>query len=236
MKHPLLMSSAVFLIAVGQCGATPNCAHSQSWQCGHTPQLTGTSVTSPTQVIPQTGNPTGTAVAPLGSLPSEHHNVMLVPTLPPQPQVPQPQAIVVPPQVLPPQKTPMAIPPQPPQPQVPQPQAIVVPPQVLPPQKTPMAIPPQPPQQLSPHLAGIPPASHHLVIHPGHSGQPVTSGDHQGPAKYSYEFIEPGIQNHKVEVYRSHDARQLIYKDTIPLDAGAYHLRVIGIRDPGYIN
>jgi hypothetical protein len=89
---------------------------------------------------------------------------------------------------------------------------------------------------------GIPPPqdggkspTHVLVVHEPPRERPVTSGDHAGPHPYSLEFIEPGIQNHKVEVYRSKDAQQVTYRDINPQDAGGFHLKVIGTRNPEYI-
>ncbi|MBS1144942.1 MAG: hypothetical protein H6R14_2348, partial [Proteobacteria bacterium] len=180
---------------------------------------------------------------------------MLVPQQPPAQQTPTPQPVGEPPKVLPPQQVPMLVPPQPPAQQTPTPQPVVEPPKVLPPQQVPMLVPPlvqtKPTYKPRPQRPGIPPVlvgvsgqgpngqvppSHQLAIHEPNRPMPVTSGDHQGAQVYSFEFIEPGIQNHKVEVYRSRDAQEVIYKDTIPMDAGGFHLRVIGIRNPDYSN
>lgn len=78
------------------------------------------------------------------------------------------------------------------------------------------------------------PVQQQLAVHQPPSTRPVTSGDHAGTSDYNLEFIEPGIQNHKVEVYRSKDMQERIYGDTIPMDAGGFHLRVVGIRNPDY--
>lgn len=78
------------------------------------------------------------------------------------------------------------------------------------------------------------PATHQLVVHAPPERKPLTSGPHTSGQEHHLEFIEPGIQNHKVEVYRSNGARQAIYKDTDPLDAGGFHLTVIGIRNSDY--
>ena len=80
-------------------------------------------------------------------------------------------------------------------------------------------------------------ATHQLVVHEPPAQKPVASGHHANPAaEYNLEFIEPGIQNHKVEVYRSKDAQQAVYNDTIPQDHGDFHLVVVGIRNPDYIH
>jgi hypothetical protein len=84
---------------------------------------------------------------------------------------------------------------------------------------------------------GTSPATHQLVVHEPPAQKRVTSGHHANPAaEYDLEFIEPGIQNHKVEVYRSKDARETVYNDTIPQDHGDFHLVVVGIRNPDYIH
>lgn len=54
------------------------------------------------------------------------------------------------------------------------------------------------------------------------------------PHNYTLESIEPGIQNCRVEVYRGKDAQEQVCRDVIPLDAGGFHLAVIGIRNPDY--
>jgi hypothetical protein len=76
--------------------------------------------------------------------------------------------------------------------------------------------------------------SFHLVVHAPPAQRPVTSGPVPGATAYSLQFIEPGIQNHRVEVYRSKDVKQQIYKDVIPLDGSGFHLTVLGIRHPDY--
>ena len=73
-----------------------------------------------------------------------------------------------------------------------------------------------------------------LIVHNPPAERPVTSGVHIGATPYSLEYIEPGIQNHKVEVYRSKDVRQVTYQDANAQSQGGFHLRVIGIRNPDY--
>lgn len=73
-----------------------------------------------------------------------------------------------------------------------------------------------------------------LIVHNPPSERPMTSGDHSGATPYSLEYIEPGIQNHKVEVYRSKDVRQVTYQDANAQSQSGFHLRVIGIRNPDY--
>jgi len=64
---------------------------------------------------------------------------------------------------------------------------------------------------------------------------PVTSGRHIVQTSYGFNVIEPGIQNKKVAVYRSNDAREMLYKDTITMDNTGFLLIDLGIRDPDYI-
>jgi hypothetical protein len=139
-----------------------------------------------------------------------------------------------------PQQTPVRVPPQPPAQQTP----VLIPPQP-PAQQTQILIPPtftpRPQRADIPSMAigstlaaGSGSTPHQLVVHQPAAQTSATSGDHVGPQVYNLEFIEPGIQNHKVEVYRSKDVQERIYQDTIPLDAGGFHLKVIGIRNPSY--
>ena len=78
------------------------------------------------------------------------------------------------------------------------------------------------------------PVTHLLAVYEPPANRPVTSGDHIGEQPYSLELIEPGIQGHQVEVYRSKDVREVTYQDVNPLDFGGFHLRVIGLRNPAY--
>jgi len=76
--------------------------------------------------------------------------------------------------------------------------------------------------------------THSLVVLNPRPDALVTAGPHPSHIPYSLEYIEPGIQNHKVEVYRSKDVRQTTYQDINPQDAGGFHLTVIGVRTPAY--
>jgi outer membrane protein OmpA-like peptidoglycan-associated protein len=49
---------------------------------------------------------------------------------------------------------------------------------------------------------------------------------------YGNEIVEPGIMNSRVTLYRSHDVKELTFKDTIPMDATGFHLNFVGIREP----
>jgi hypothetical protein len=87
--------------------------------------------------------------------------------------------------------------------------------------------------------AALVPSSAHrnaLLVHTPSTPQPVTSGAHPVDGIYSFEFIEPGLQHRKVKVYRTRDAAEEVYKDTIPLDQGGFQVIVIGTRNPAYVH
>ena len=73
---------------------------------------------------------------------------------------------------------------------------------------------------------------------PTHIVQPVgglTSFPRGGSgALWLEEVIEPGIQNRRVELYRSNDAKEVLYRDVIPMDKTGFHLTVFGVRAPSY--
>ena len=72
-------------------------------------------------------------------------------------------------------------------------------------------------------------ATHHIVPAVIDGGQMALAG-----ALRVGEVVEPGIQNRSVELYRSEDAEELLYRDVIPMDKTGFHLTVIGIRPPSY--
>lgn len=55
-----------------------------------------------------------------------------------------------------------------------------------------------------------------------------------GASIWLEEVVEPGIQNHRVELYRSNDAEEILYGDAIPMDKTGFHLKVFGTRPPNY--
>lgn len=235
-----LLALALLASATSQAIAGANCVHSQSWQCVHHSSSTGT--TAPGAVIPdhQTLDPgTGTSNGHLGTPLPDHHNVALVSTAVPALtpslvpiQAPPLQPIATPHMV----PQPMNVPGQAPQ---------LVPP--LQPIATPQRLPQlatgtqrpvmqltgsnQPPQPTT----GQQHTGHMLVTHQPLPAVPgVRAGTAQG--QYGLEMIEPGIENHRVEVYRSGDVREATYHDNIPVDAGGFNLTVIGTRNPDYMH
>ena len=100
-------------------------------------------------------------------------------------------------------------------------------------QVQPLAQPPQPGGQGQPQ----PYHPHALLTHAPDSVRATSSGRFDGPASiYNLEFIEPGLQHRKVKVYRTNDAAEQIYRDTIPLDKGGFQIIVIGTRNPEYVH
>ncbi|WP_319550010.1 hypothetical protein [Desulfogranum marinum] len=77
--------------------------------------------------------------------------------------------------------------------------------------------------------------THQFITVNEHLELPVTSGPHPQGIAYNLEVIEPGIQNKQVAVYRSNDAREVLYKDAIKMDSTGFFLIDLGIRDPEYI-
>jgi hypothetical protein len=168
----------------------------------------------------------------------------------PQPMANQqtPQLITPPPMQAPPPKTPtMMVAPQPMANQQ-TPQFITPPPMQVPPPKTPQfstqnvghkqknPTNQKPVAPLMPNItAQQRPTQQYLVQHSSTPAVPLSAPGYRD-AQYGLEMIEPGVENHRVEVYRSHDALEQVYKDTIPMDEGDFNLIVIGIRTPDYMH
>jgi hypothetical protein len=76
-----------------------------------------------------------------------------------------------------------------------------------------------------------------LLVHVPQTLGAVTSGRPAvAPSAYTFEFIEPGLQNRKVKVFRTNDAAEQVYRDTIPLDQGGFQIIVVGTRNPDYVH
>ena len=71
----------------------------------------------------------------------------------------------------------------------------------------------------------------HFLLPTGERQVPFST---PGASIWVNEVVEPGIQNREVELYRSNDAEELLYKDVIPMDKTGFHLTVVGIRPPDY--
>ena len=172
--------------------------------------------------------------------------------------VPQPQPMMVPP------KQPVVAPPINvyPQPQpvitgqgaVPQPKPNLVPP------KPPIATPPQNvyliPSQTVTGQGGVP-ARQPVVVPPQvtqpgvQAPQPTAIITHVPSSNLhpntllrqqtlhngnKFEQIEPTLNNTHVDVYRGKDASKMLYKDTLPMDKRGFHLTVLGIKEPTFID
>jgi hypothetical protein len=134
-----------------------------------------------------------------------------------------------------PMKAPMATPQPIPQlaKQTPQPMAVLVP------HHTKGTINPRPqvvqmPEKSSPTVTGTQSskgATHHILT--GNPSEGLGALRISG-AILTSEIVEPGIQNQRVELYRSNDAKEVLYQDVIPMDKTGFHLTIIGTRPPTY--
>jgi hypothetical protein len=134
-----------------------------------------------------------------------------------------------------PMKAPMATPQPIPQvaQQTPQPMAVLVP------HHTKGTINPRPqvvqmPGKSSPTVTGTQSskgATHHILT--GNPSEGLGALRISG-AILTSEIVEPGIQNQRVELYRSNDAKEVLYQDVIPMDKTGFHLTIIGTRPPIY--
>ncbi len=86
----------------------------------------------------------------------------------------------------------------------------------------------QQPGATDPGLATNQPS--HLLVN-NRVGQ-FSAGQQLLNSDYGKEVVEPGIMNSKVTLYRSHDVREVVFEDTIPMDATGFHLNFVGIREP----
>jgi hypothetical protein len=115
---------------------------------------------------------------------------------------------------------------------------------------------PKVPQPVTlPHKPVVQPTRPYIVQVPGkskpsttHNRPPTNATHHIVPVKtgggfqqqpfsgelWQQQVVEPGIQNSQVEIYRSNDAEEVLYKDVLPMDKSGFHLTVFGIRPPNY--
>ena len=233
---------------IGSAGNTPNTGST------NTPLGTVTPTQPPIQVNPLKGHKVvGTAAVPkLKPTPVPSQNVYPIPpkVITGYGAVPQPQPVAVPP------KQTVKVPPQnvypiPPKVitgygAVPQPQPVAVPPKQKP--NTPVQ-----PVYLIPSIpgGGQPPQVTGTPVPGAQTPQPtaiITHVDsnnlhpdvllrqqtlHSG---YKFEEIEPTINNTQVDVYRGKDASRMLYKDTLPMDKSGFHLTVLGIKEPTFVD
>ena len=155
--------------------------------------------------------------------------------------VPQPQPMTVPP------KQKVNVPPQnvypiPPKVitgygAVPQPQPITVPP------KQTVNVPPQNvypiPQKVTTGTGVVPQTQPTAIITHVDSGNlhpQVLLRQQALHSNYKFEEIEPTIKNTQVDVYRGKDASRMLYQDTLPMDKRGFHLTVLGIKEPTFVD
>jgi hypothetical protein len=195
------------------------------------PVATSTPKTNP-QVAQQTPQPMKDPMAtpqPIPQVAQQTPQPMKAPMATPQP-IPQ-----VAQQTPQPMKAPMATPQPIPQlaKQTPQPMAVLVP------HHTKGTINPRPqvvqmPEKSSPTVTGTQSskgATHHILT--GNPSEGLGALRISG-AILTSEIVEPGIQNQRVELYRSNDAKEVLYQDVIPMDKTGFHLTIIGTRPPTY--
>ena len=221
----LLMNSMLFagLCTTGKHTGNPHC-QSHTSDSGRAPSGTTTGLGS-TGVTPDTA----TTNPHTGTITPDHHNAQLIPS-----QVvtgtyakgPSGYAPVPPQPIATPTAIPTPVPHQVPQPtpgKIPQ----LVPSQVV----TGTVSPGATSQALLPKTQ----PTHYIGVVSKGTQVPVTSGRHTAQTSYGFNVIEPGIQNKQVAVYRSNDAREMLYKDTIKMDNTGFLLIDLGVRDPDYI-
>ena len=226
-------------------------------------QLGSTTPTQPqVQITPVTGHQiTGTGaipkpkpmkVPPKQQIVAPPQNVYPIPqpVITGQGAIPQPQPVVVPPKqqvVAPPQNVyPIPQPVITGQGAIPQPQPVVVPPKqqvVAPPQNVypipqPVitgqgAIPTQLPQ---PGAQPLQPAV--IITHvPNNNLHPnILLRQQTLHSGNKFEEIEPTLKNIHVDVYRGKDASKMLYKDTLPMDKKGFHLTMLGIKEPTFVD
>ncbi len=208
-----------------------------------TPSFTGTGKVPPMQVyMVPSKEITGYAAVP--PKPIVNTPPMVPPKQPPvqvyavpprtfsgQGAVPLPQVVVVPPRIT-------APPLSPPRQVYPNPRPIIVGASRVPPQQvnsTPGLGTSGQGQSPSQPVAGT--ASAQVINQPTHlltnnrAGQ-FAGGRQLTKTDYGQEIVEPGIMNSRVTLYRSHDVKEVVFKDTIPMDATGFHLNFVGIREP----
>ena len=234
------------LLTASMAQAAANCQHSHSWQCNHQAGNSGQQSQTSAGIgsagnMPNTGNtntPLGT-VAP--SQPLIQVNPLPQKVITGYGAVPQPQPIAVPP------KQTVNVPPQnvyPTPPKVttgygavPQPQPIAVPPKQTvnaPPQN----VYPIPPKVTSGTGAVPKPQPTAIITHVDSSNlhPQVLLRQQALHSNYKFEEIEPMINNTQVDVYRGKDASRMIYQDTLPMDKRGFHLTVLGIKEPTFVD
>jgi len=155
-----------------------------------------------------------------------------------------------------PQPQPMAVPPKrtvnvPPQNVYPLPPMVITGNAVVPPKQKPKVpaqpvylIPPQTGAGLSSLTPGLPqpgaqtPQPTAIITHVDSSNlhPDVVLRQQALHSGYKFEEVEPTINNTQVDVYRGKDASRMLYRDTLPMDKRGFHLTVLGIKEPTFVD
>ena len=122
---------------------------------------------------------------------------------------------------------------------VPQPQPLVVPPKQ--PVQSVYLIPALPGSGNTPPLqqpGGQTPQPTAIITHVPNNNLPsnVVLRQQTLHSGNNFEEIEPTLKNTHVDVYRGKDASKMLYKDTLPMDKRGFHLTVLGIKEPTFID
>ena len=214
MKKLLLVTLLINLFGASLAFAKANCEHSHSWQCSG--QAGGSAQTSQTTGgIAATGTTpnTGTTNTPLGTVTPTPPLIQVNPAIghqivkaPPTPVVQAPPQNVYP------------IPSQ------------VITGQSAVPNATPMQVPLQTGGPVSQPTA--------IITHVGGSKMYPQVVLHQKTLHSGQKFEQAyaAVKDVHVDVYRGKDAMRMLYKDVITMDRQGFHLTVLGIKEPTFID
>ncbi|HUU71733.1 MAG TPA: hypothetical protein VMW70_03845 [Burkholderiales bacterium] len=214
MKKLLLVTLLINLFGASLAFAKANCEHSHSWQCSG--QAGGSAQTSQTTGgIAATGTTpnTGTTNTPLGTVTPTPPLIQVNPAIghqivkaPPTPVVQAPPQNVYP------------IPSQ------------VITGQSAVPNATPMQVPPQTGGPVSQPTA--------IITHVGGSKMHPQVVLHQKTLHSGQKFEQAyaAVKDMHVDVYRGKDAMRMLYKDVLTMDRQGFHLTVLGIKEPTFID
>ena len=214
MKKLLLVTLLINLFGASLAFAKANCEHSHSWQCSG--QAGGSAQTSQTTGgIAATGTTpnAGTTNTPLGTVTPTPPLIQVNPAIghqivkaPPTPVVQAPPQNVYP------------IPSQ------------VITGQSAVPNATPMQVPPQTGGPVSQPTA--------IITHVGGSKMHPQVVLHQKTLHSGQKFEQAyaAVKDVHVDVYRGKDAMRMLYKDVLTMDRQGFHLTVLGIKEPTFID
>jgi len=249
MKKLLLVTLLINLFGASLAFAKANCEHSHSWQCSG--QAGGSAQTSQTTGgIAATGTTpnTGTTNTPLGTVtptppliqvnPAIGHQIVKAPPTPvvqapPQNVYPIPSQVITGQSAVP-TPTPMQVPPTPVV-QAPPQNVYPIPSQVITGQS---AVPNATPMQVPPQTGGPVSQPTAIITHVGGSKMHPQVVLHQKTLHSGQKFEQAyaAVKDMHVDVYRGKDAMRMLYKDVLTMDRQGFHLTVLGIKEPTFID